>query len=265
MTLPYFAPATPRLFGHRGSAATHPENTLLSLAAAVEVGMPYLEFDVWCTRDGHVVVHHDETLQRTCADARRVSDLCLRELRRLDAGYAFSPGGNGFPFRAQGITVPTLQDVLETFPETRCNIEIKQENPPIEEQVVHTVRGCGADDRVLIASEKDTVLARLRPLCGAIPTNLGYGEVAAFFAWLQQDCPQGYDPPGQAVQIPAQWGDLRLVTRASLAAAHRLGLEMHVWTVNEEVQMKELLALGVDGIMSDRPRLLAKVASRFEK
>lgn len=264
MTLPYFDLPKPRLFGHRGSAATHPENTLISFSAAVESGVPYLELDVWETRDGQIVVHHDETLQRTCGDERRVSDLSLHQLQRVDAGDAFSPDGIGFPFRGRGVKVPTLREVLERFPEVRCNIEIKQENPPIEEQVLKTVRECAADERVLIASEKDTVLTRLRPQCGEIPTNLGYGEVAAFFAWLQQDCPQGYEPPGQALQIPAQWGELRLVTRASLAAAHRLGLEMHVWTVNEETQMKELLAMGVDGLMSDRPRLLAKVAGRFQ-
>lgn len=257
----YFDPPRPRLFGHRGRSADFPENTLPALKAALAAGVPYLELDVWATRDGQVVVHHDETLLRTCGDPRRVSDLGWEEVRTLDAGFGFSADGRIFPFRGQGIGVPLLEDVLRELPEALVNIEIKQDDPPAEEAVLAAVRRTGSEERVLLASEKDVVLQRMRKICGEIPTSSSYGEVAAFLAWVQMGCAGEYRHPGAALQIPEEFGTIRLVTSQTVEAAHRIGVEIHVWTVNEPSVMRRLLAMGVDGLMSDRPDLLMKVSA----
>lgn len=259
----YFDLPRPRLFGHRGRSADYPENTLPAFEAALAAGVPYLELDVWATRDGRIVVHHDETLLRTCGDPRRVSDLGWDELRPLDAGYGFTADGKIFPFRGQGIEVPLLEEVLREFPEALVNIEIKQDDPPVEEAVLAAVRRAGSEERVLLASEKDAVLRRMREISGEIPTSSSYGEVAAFIAWVQGGCAGSYRHPGAALQIPEEAGPVRLVTPRTIEAAHALGVEIHVWTVNEAADMRRLLEMGVDGLMSDRPDLLLKTSTEI--
>jgi len=258
----YLAQPRPRLFGHRGASAHYPENTLPAFHAAIEAGVPYLELDVWATSDGHIVAHHDETLRRLCGDPRRVLDVTLSELKALDAGFGFSPDGSNRPCFGQGITIPTLAEVFAAFPTAFCNIEIKQESPAIEAQVLAVIEAAGAADRVLLAAEQDAIMQRLRPLCGGIPTSFSIGELAAFFGWLQGGCRGDYRPPGVALQIPESWEGRTLVTAETLQAAHALGLEVHVWTVNELQDMERLLTLGVDGLMSDYPERLTTVARR---
>jgi glycerophosphoryl diester phosphodiesterase len=261
----YFQPQRPRLYAHRGAAGTCPENTMAAFRAAVEAGSRYLELDVWASRDGVVMIHHDETMLRTCNDPRRLSDLDLAELKQLDAGATFSSdGGLSIPFRNQGIGIPTLAELLREIPDIFFNIEIKQAQPPIEELVLAAVREAGAQEQVLLAAEHDEIMQRLRPLAGAIPTSLSFGELTAFFTWLLAGCPAGYQPPGAALQIPETYQGMRLVTEQSLAAAHAVGLEMHVWTVNEPADMRRLLELGVDGVMSDFPEVLLRVAGELD-
>lgn len=258
----YLGLPRPRLFGHRGASAHYPENTLPAFQAAIDAGVPYLELDVWATADGHVVAHHDETLLRLCGDLRRVSDVTLAELKGMDAGFGFSPDGLSRPCCGQGITVPTLTEVFETFPTAFCNIEVKQESPAIEARVLASIEAAGATDRVLLAAEQDAIMQRLRSLSGPIPTSFSFGELAAFFGWLQKGCQGDYRPPGVALQIPERWQGQTLVTPETVRAAHTLGLEIHVWTVNEPRDMERLLALGVDGLMSDYPERLVEVMGR---
>lgn len=258
----YLEPPRPRLFGHRGASAHYPENTIPAFQAAIAAGAPYLELDVWATRDGVVVAHHDETLLRLCGDPRGISDVTLPELKTLDAGFGFSPDGLNRPCIGQGITVPTLEEVFAAFPEAFFNIEIKQESPTIEARVLAAIEAAGVADRVLLAAEQDAIMQRLRQHCGPIPTSFSFGELATFFAWLQEGCRGDYRPPGVALQIPESWNGRPLVTAETVRAAHALGLEVHVWTVNETDAMERLLAIGVDGLMSDYPERLVAVAGK---
>lgn len=259
----YFNPARPRLFGHRGSAAHFPENTLPSFRAALEAGMPYLELDVWATRDGHVVVHHDASTLRQCGVNHRITDCSLAELKGMDAGFGFSAdGGGSYPFRGQGITIPTLEELFQACPDALFNIEIKQGSPVIETLTVETIRRAGKEDVVLLAAEQDVIMQRLRPLCGDIPTSLSYSELEEFFAWAASGCRDGYKPPGVALQVPETHSQQTLVTPETIQAAHAVGLEVHVWTVNDPGDMARLLGWGIDGIMSDLPALLTEMAGR---
>ncbi len=259
----YFTPPRPRFFAHRGSSAAFPENTLPAFSAAVSIGIGYLELDVWGSRDGRIFVHHDETLDRTCGDPRRICEVDSTELAALDAGYGFTMDGRIFPFRGQGISPPLLEDVLRSFPQVRVNIEIKQNEPPVEKEVLEVVKKTGSEDRVLLASEKDAVLQRMRKICGPIPTGMSAGEAAGFFGWVKGGCSASYRPPGAALQIPEEYGIVKLVTEETVAAAHAAGLEVHVWTVNQLSDMRRLLSVGVDGIMSDYPNLLMEVSAEI--
>jgi glycerophosphoryl diester phosphodiesterase len=259
----YFDPPVPRLFGHRGSSAHYPENTLPAFRAAVEAGMPYLELDAWATRDGHIVIHHDENTLRLCGINRRICDCTLAEVKELNAGYTFSPdGGVSFPFRGRGITIPTLDELFEACPDALFNVEIKQVSPPVEPLVLAAIRRAKKENAVLMAAESDVVMQRLRPLCEDIPTSFSFGELEAFFAWLGGGCPSGYRPPGAALQIPETYGHKTLVSPPMLEAAHSLGLEVHVWTVNDRADMERLLGWGVDGIMSDWPEVLTEAGRK---
>lgn len=260
MTSRYLTLPTPRFFAHRGASATCPENTLPAFLAAVQAEVPYLELDVWSTADGQVVVHHDASLLRLCGLDRRVADLTLAQVQALDAGYGFSPdGGHSFPFRNRGVKIPTLAEVLTAFPQARLNVEVKDPSPDAAERTVAAVRQTGREKDVLLAAEDQRIMDRLRSACGDIPTGLSFAEAAAFFAWFDNGFQGHYRPPGVALQIPESYGGRQLITPETVAAAHTVGLEVHVWTVNRLADMQRLLGLGVDGIMSDHPELFPKI------
>ena len=259
MTTGYFAGAKPRVFGHRGAAGLAPENTVPSFALALALGADMLELDVHATRDGVVVVTHDATVERTTNGTGAVCEHLRYELQQLDAGYHFSRDGRDFPYRGQGVRIPTLESILRQFPLAYCNIEIKQETPPIVEAVLEIVRRLAAESRVLLAAERDAIMSYIRPRAGDIATSFAAGEVADFINRLAASDCESYCPPGRALQIPPRFGDIELVTAERVAAAHRYGLEVHVWTINDPSEMERLLALGVDGIISDLPGLARTV------
>jgi glycerophosphoryl diester phosphodiesterase len=260
----FFIGAKPRLFAHRGASGEAPENTLEAFRRAVEAGVSYAELDVHTTRDGQVVVTHDETLARTTNGKGRVQEYTLAELQEFDAGYWFSAdGGQQFPFRAAGVRIPTLADVLRGFPQLQFTVEIKQVEPPIEERVIAVVRDCGRAADVILASEHDPVISRVRALTADIATSFAAGEVADFIQRVSTGQLADYRPAGLALQIPPKFHEIPLVTAETVAAAHGLGLEIHVWTINEPREMERLLDLGVDGIMSDHPARLREVVQQY--
>lgn len=258
----YFSRPRPRLFGHRGAAGLAPENTLPSFRSAIEDGVEYLELDVHATRDGVVVVIHDPTLERTTNGVGPVSALTFAELQGHDAGYLFEQAG-GHPFRGQGVKVPALEELIEMLPNVLLNIEIKQREPPIESQVIALLERKGALERCMLAAEDDTILQRVRACAPPVATSASYVEAHDFFQRSFGGSFEGYAPLARALQIPVRFGDIELVTAETVAAAHRSGLEMHVWTVNDEPEMERLLGLGVDGVMSDFPGRLVAVARRL--
>lgn len=259
----FFTGPTPRLFAHRGASGEAPENTLPAFQRAADLGIMYVELDVHLTRDGHVVVFHDDTLERTTNGHGQVKDHTLVKLQRLDAGYYFTPDdGKTFPFRGQGVTISPLTEVLCRFPHIRFTVEIKQKDPPIEEQVIAVVRECGVADTVVLASEHDAVITRVRSLAPGVATNCAAGEVFDFIQKVFTKQLDGYRPPGQAFQIPPEYEGVALVTPETVAAIHVLGAEVHVWTINDPQEMERLFALGVDGIMSDFPGRLLEVAQK---
>jgi glycerophosphoryl diester phosphodiesterase len=256
----FFAPPRPRIFGHRGAAGELPENTIVSFERAVRAGAIYLELDVHMSRDGEIVVSHDERLTRTCGRDALIREMNWTEIQAADAGYMLSfDGGATFPFRGRCIKVPRLTEVLGTFGDVNYLIEIKQTEPSLVSQLLATVDASGLRRRVLIASEFDTPVSMVRSLAPQIPTNFSYGEVAEFLQAMA-GYRAGYEPRGAALQIPREYEGWRLVTPESVEFAHRAGVELHVWTVNEETEMNQLLDCGVDGLISDFPARALAVA-----
>jgi glycerophosphoryl diester phosphodiesterase len=258
---PYFDLPTPHLFGHRGASGEAPENTRIAFELAWRQGVPYLEMDCHATRDGEIVILHDATIDRTTEESGPVRDRSFAELERLDAGYRFSPAGEGgFPYRGQGIRIPRLASVLEWFPEARINLEVKAPGTDVADAVVQIVRQAGAEQRMLLAAEEDETLEHLRKLDPGTAIGSARGDVIAFFQAVRDGAIDRHEPNGQALQIPPTFMGEDLVTAEAIEAAHRLGLRLHVWTINDADEMTRLFARGVDGLMSDYPARLVRVA-----
>lgn len=255
--------ARPLVFAHRGGGGLFPENTLEAFKYSVDLGVDVLELDVHSTSDGKLVVLHDRTVDRTTNGQGNVSDLTLEDLKRLDAGYRFTTdGGQTFPFRGKGITIPTLEEVFAAFPAMTFNIEPKQQTPSITKSLCSILREKNAAGNVIIGSFRQEVLDEFRAECSEVATSASPSEVSRFLAYYKTGIAASYTPPMQALQIPENVGYLNVVSKDFVEAAHKLNLKVHVWTINKPEDMQRLLDMGVDGIMTDYPDRLLNILGK---
>lgn len=247
--LPFLDAARPRAFAHRGGAEVAPENTMRAFAAAVALGFRYLETDVHLTRDGVLVSFHDEHLDRVTDRTGRIQDLTLAELRTV---------------RIAGIDpIPTFDELLEEFPDVRFNVDPKADTSV--PALARALRRHHAVDRVCIGAFSDDRLRRLRTLLGAgLCTAAGPREIARLVVASRVPGLRGRTPrpgrlPYRCVQVPVRHRNVEVLTGALIDAAHARGCEVHVWTIDDPLEMHRLFDLGVDGIMTDRPSVLRAV------
>jgi glycerophosphoryl diester phosphodiesterase len=252
----------PRLFAHRGASGTAPENTLEAFAEGLAAGADRLELDVHQTSDGEIVVFHDETLERTTNGRGLLRDHTLAELRKLDAGYHFRDESGRLAFRGKGVRIATLAEVLREFPEIPLNVEVKFDEGKTVEAFFDVVDQHDARERVLAAAFEDHIIQRLRQVAPDVVTSLSAAEVAQFVGGCLTETLDGYVPPGRALQVPPKHEDVEIVTPFFIEMAHSFGMEVHVWTINDEAEMNRLLDLGIDGLMSDFPKLARSVFER---
>ncbi|UCE86225.1 MAG: glycerophosphodiester phosphodiesterase [Deltaproteobacteria bacterium] len=266
MRHPYFDVSLPIPIGHRGAAGEAPENTLVSFERAVAEGAAILESDVHVTRDGEIVLLHDDTVDRTTDGHGRLLGLTLAEVKRLDAGYRFSAdGGRSHPFRGGGVRIPTLDEAFAALPEARFNLEIKETDAGAIERVVGIVAEAGRAPTTLLTAASDPTMAALRAELRATGVAAALGASTGDVLGFVRGAVEGGEPPSDsmALQIPPSFGGDPLVTRELVAYAHRHGVQVHVWTINDRDEMARLLDLGVDGIISDFPgRVAALIAER---
>ena len=242
---PYLDVPGPIAFAHRGGGLEAPENTLASFAHSVGLGYRYIETDVHATRDGVLLVFHDDTMDRLTGLPGRPGDYAWDELR--DA-------------RIQGAEpIPLLEEVMERWPAVRFNIDPKTD--AAAEALAAYLERTGAVDRVCVGSFSDARLARLRRRLGPrLCTSPGPKGVTR--VWLRGLGLPTLRPEGNCLQVPPRQFGLPLVHWGFLRAARALGMPVHVWTIDDEAEMERLLDLGVDGIMTDRPTLLKAVLER---
>jgi glycerophosphoryl diester phosphodiesterase len=254
----------PLVMAHRGGAGLWPENTMYGFERAVDLGVDMLETEIHSTADNILVLMHDSTVDRTTNGSGPIRAFTLEELKTLDAGYNWtSDGGQTFPFRGSGITVPTLEEVFTALPTARINIDIKQEKPSLVEPLCRTIRTFDMTDKVMVASFNSKVLKAFRRVCPEVTTSAGTGEVAFFFMVNMVFLGAVYRPACQAFQVPEYSSGLRVLTKRFVETAHGLNLAVHVWTINEVTDMKRLLASGVDGIVTDYPDRLISLLGKM--
>lgn len=246
---------------HRGASDLAPENTIEAFGAAVESGAGGLELDVHLTRDGHVVVIHDPTVDRTTGGTGAVAQMTLDEIRALDAGHEFSPDDGGtLPYRGRNVRVPTLAEVLREFPGVALNIDMKVDSPGIETSVLGVLREAGAGGRALVVSSGYGAVRRFRRISGgSISTGASRWETGVFYLFSRLHLEWLLRPAYDALQVPPRHRGIPLVTRRFVEAAHARGVRVDAWTINGADEMRRLLELGVDVIMTDRPGTLDEV------
>jgi glycerophosphoryl diester phosphodiesterase len=247
------------IIAHRGGAGLWPENTLHAFQQSQQLGVDIIETDVRSTKDGHLVVIHDATVERTTEGAGRVAEMTLAELKKLDAAFRWSSdGGKTFPLRGKGISVPTLQEVFAALPKMRFNIEPKQDEPSIVRPLCKIIREHQMTDKVMVGSFRANVMEEFRRECAEVATSASPGEVSKFLALHKAGLAKSFSPAMQALQVPEYVGGMHVLTADFVKAAHERNLEVHAWTVNGAEDMRRLLDIGLDGIMTDYPdRLMA--------
>jgi glycerophosphoryl diester phosphodiesterase len=252
-------------FAHRGASAGAPENTLEAFRLAMEAGAGGLELDVHMTLDKEIVVIHDATVDRTTNGSGAVAEMTSEELRGLDAGYRFSPdGGRTYPYRGRGLRVPTLAEIYEEFPDAAVNMEIKGGQPGVEEGVLEVIRG--TEERTLVASSHHALVSRCRKVSmGRVSTGASRLEIGAFYVLSRLRLEWLAHPAYEALQVPVEHEGITLVTPRFLEAAHSRGVRVDVWTINDPAEMRRLLDLGVDVLMTDRPETLADLLEERRK
>ncbi len=262
---PYTTHDRPLFFAHRGGSSLAPENTIAAFERGLSFGADAIELDIQTTREGEIVVIHDPTVDRTTNGVGPVGAYTLEELRRLDAGYRFSTdGGHTYPYRGQGITLPSLREVFERFPNIRINIDLKESSPEREQRLWELIQEYHAEDRVLVASGNlHLPIVRFRQLADSrVATSASATEVRAFVLATTARATRWLRPAYDALQVPETHRGIRVASHALVDAAHRLDLDIHVWTVDNRSDMDRLLNLGIDGLMTDRPDILAEALGK---
>ncbi|MFI8951705.1 glycerophosphodiester phosphodiesterase [Streptomyces sp. NPDC053750] len=240
---PYLDHPGPIPFAHRGGAADGLENTLRQFRRAVEAGYRYIETDVHATRDGKLVAFHDATLDRVTDGSGRIADLPWEKVRHARV--------------AGEEPVPLFEELLETFPEVRWNIDVKAE--PALRPLLELIERTDAWDRICVGSFSEARVVRAQRLAGPrLATSYGTRGVLnlRLRSW---GVPAALRRSAVAAQVPEAQSGIQVVDHRFVRTAHARGLQVHVWTVNDPDRMHRLLDLGVDGIMTDHIDTLRKV------
>ncbi|MEU2740831.1 glycerophosphodiester phosphodiesterase [Streptomyces sp. NPDC007095] len=240
---PYLDHPGPIPFAHRGGAADGLENTVAQFRRAVETGYRYIETDVHATSDGKLVAFHDVTLDRVTDGAGRIADLPWEDVRHARV--------------AGEEPVPLFEELLETFPDVRWNVDVKAE--PALHPLLNLIGRLDAWDRVCVGSFSEARVFRAQRLAGPrLATSYGTKGVLGL-RLRSYGIPAALRDSAIAAQVPESQSGVPVVDRRFVRAAHARGLQVHVWTVNEPDRMHRLLDLGVDGIMTDHIDTLRRV------
>ncbi len=242
----FFNSPPPRVLAHRGLALDAPENTLLAFAKAVAEGVTHIETDVHESADGVAVVSHDDTLTRVAGRSIRVNQLTVSELRRVDLGH--------------GQSFSTLAEAIDAFPEARFNIDVKSAG--VVAPTIEAIYSVSAIDRVLVTSFSSARRVAATQGLPGVATSAAFSEMLQVLTAMRfgftrraRSLLAAFD----AIQLPERWKGVRVLSPALIGLAHEVGVEVHVWTVNDPEDMVRLYDLGVDGIVSDRADLAMKV------
>lgn len=248
----------PVVIAHRGGARLRPENTMAAFDHAASLGVDAIECDVHLSRDGQVVVIHDDTVDRTTNASGAVSAFTAAELAQMDAAWGFRGLDGERAFRNRGIGIPTLADVMAHHQHLRFVIELKGADPTIVGPVLRVIGDRRGD--VVVGGFSHAVLSEVRRQARDVATSASSREVrrALRRAWF------GLGPGGvdyQLFQVPVRFGGRRVLSERFARAARRSGLPVHVWVTDDAEEMRQLRTWGVTGLITDRPDVACTLAA----
>ena len=255
---------------HRGGRGLAPEGTLAAFDKAEQLAVDVFEYDTHLTKDGHLVVIHDETVDRTTDGTGKVNELMMEEVQTLDAGYQFVDQKDEYTYRDQGVYIPTVAEVFEKYPNTRHLIEMKDTNAPeLYEEVIQElwrlIQEYNMEEQVMVGSFDHEMIERFEEVtAGQIPIGAGEQEVREFVTkhvpYLNGLAKTNVD----SLQLPTEAEGYNLTTNNIIQSAKKRNMSVYYWTINDEATMRELIEKGVDGIMTDYPDRLHKVLTEVE-
>jgi glycerophosphoryl diester phosphodiesterase len=252
----------PLIFAHQGAENLWPSNTMYAFQHSVDLGVDVLDTDMHMTKDGVLVLMHDETIDRTTNGHGAIRDLTFDQIKQFDAGYNFTlDDSQTFPYRGQGITVPTLEELFKAFPDKRFGIEIKQTDPiPTAQRFCALIRQYTMQSSVLISSFHQENMDAFRKECPEVATSATQDEVTVFFVLNIFGMTPALTPNYNSLQVPEEFSVFTVLTPQFVSAAHARGLAVQPWTIDEADDLKHVLSLNVDGINTDNPdRLLSLI------
>lgn len=267
--LPFPDLPRPIVFAHRGGGGEAPESTLPAMRAALAANPRVaIEIDVRRSGDGHLVIIHDATVDRTTNGTGAVAEKSLAELQALDAGHCATPGaGRGtapraacretraasrFPFRGKGYRIPTLEEVLDGLPrDTLIGIEVKA--PGYEEQLAQRLRRAGRPGRLIVGSSRDEIAARLRALLPELPHYFPRNAGLRFALAAKLTNGALARPDYQVLATPRSGAGLQMDTAGMIRVAHAAGVLVAFWTINDAAEIERLVQLGADSVITDYP------------
>ena len=253
------------VIAHQGGEWLRPSNTLVAFDHAMELGVDVLEMDIHQTQDGVIILMHDATVDRTTDGSGAIKEMSFDEIRALDAGYYWTDDdGATYPYRGQGIQVPTLEELFQRYPDMRMNIEIKQETPSMVRPFCQLIHDYNMQDKLLVATFHKATVEEIHKNCPDVITSMVEPEIQLFFGLNAVYLGALFQAPGTAFQVPTTSslpiiGEVDVITERFIRVAHSHNIQVHAWTINETAEMERLIALGVDGIITDRPDLLLEV------
>lgn len=259
---PYYASDSTHalVIAHQGGDGIAPGNTMFAFQNAVDMGVDILEMDLHITKDNVLVLIHDETIDRTTNGSGQVELMTLEEIKSYDAGYDWSSDeGATFPFRGQGITIPTLEEIFTAFPQMRMTIEIKKSNASMIQPFCDMIREYEMQEKILVASFYDDKMKEFRATCPEVATSSAKNETTVFVLLTKAFLSGFYSPAFYSLQVPETSSGITVMTEAFVKAAHGRNLKVEPWTINDEETMRKFISWGVDGIITDRPDIMLEI------
>lgn len=254
----------PLLFAHQGGEHLAPTNTLAAFARADEIGgSDFFDVDVHMTSDGQLVGLHDATVDRTTNGQGRIDSMTLAQAQELDAGYHFQDLDGQYSYRGQGVRILALEELFRVYGQKYyLHFEIKDTYPKhgpsqIEQKLWELIQAYQMEKRVIVASFQQGIVNRFNRLAGGqVVMGAGSAEITQFVLAHKLRLPAFYRRKSQVLEIPTHSSGFNLKDRRLIEGAHRLGMEVYYWTIDDPAEMRELLALGADGLFTNRPDLL---------
>ncbi len=254
-TGPWYQPRSgdhkPLILAHQGGEGEYPSNTMLAFTKAYNAKADALDTDMFATKDGVLVLFHDETLDHRTNCTGAIGDKTYAELLQCDFAYNWTPdGGATYPYRGKGIKVATAQELLTKFPNARIGLEIKQTTQQAALDLCALIQKNNAQNRMLISSFAQPNMDVFRWVCPSVATSATQDEVVAFLGYMNNGFPPGFNPAYSSFQVPDG-----VVTYSNFVdVVHFLGMKVYAWTIDTPEQTQHFIDKNVDGVNTSYPK-----------